>query len=458
MSAVASPCDHRAPYWSILPPVPLMGVGTCLVESVEHYVSRLAWIAGTTPKQICTLPPPFDEPGAGQPGGVSSFCGPTKAYKHRIKKLEALTGIDTIRCGSFLILDELLASSAMGRNSSRQRWCPECFREWDEERSWEPLIWSVDLLSECPQHGCDLEMHCRHCGSTQNLSARYQHRRKCRKCNSELAGQGRTSDRPAYFAWTDSQVLDLIELCATPGQEPIPYSAHKTFVSGLQAVMDSTSELPAVVRAAIGRLQSNLVRGKMTLRTMINLCALQGISVREMLLDPVSASSRPLLDLWHGYRALEYSSGCHDEKIAIYRSCLTEVLKRCRDIYLPSTTFFMRSIGLNRDLARELAPEIYEEYEDAHRRQAKWSKRIEGERAFKVAMLLFSHSSFNPFGPCDTRWAARRIAAAANVSNDLARRVTRAALYSCRALERAKGAPQSQVPSMFVDPGWLRVS
>jgi hypothetical protein len=197
MSSPASSAGPR-PCWTVLPPVPLMGVGTELVESVEHYASRLAWITGTSVDRLCALPSPFDEPAPGKPGGTNRFCGPGKTYQRRIENLEALTGVETIRCGSFLVLEELLATGAIGRSSRRHRWCPECYLAWDEAASWEPLIWKVDLLTTCPIHGCSLEFRCRQCHATQSSTTKYERRRRCRDCGTSLAGRGEVIDWPNH--------------------------------------------------------------------------------------------------------------------------------------------------------------------------------------------------------------------------------------------------------------------
>lgn len=213
--------------------------------------------------------------------------------------------------------------------------------------------------------------------------------------------------------------------------------------------------MPAVVRAAAHRIR-NAGRSLVTLRTLINLCALQGVSIHEMLLDPVGASSRPLIDLWSGYQSLEFPNGRHAAKITAYRACLEEVMKRCAGLYLPSTQFLMREIKLNRDLARELSVDLYEAYEGAHQSQGSETERIHAERAFRNAMDFFNAPGFNPFVPCDIQKIVRRVALSANVPREQAKSITRAALYSRRALERAK-AKMFDLPMLETgESSWLR--
>lgn len=442
--------------WSVLPPLPLMGVGTSQVESVEHYVSRLAWTVGVSVQTLRSLSAPSDDSGSRQVGGSSRFCGPGRYFKGRIENLELLTGVDTIRCGSFWVLDDVLAVTGVGRNTKRHRWCPQCFLSWDQAHSWEPLAWIVDLQLTCAVHGCDLESQCRDCGSAQYIGKGYLRRRQCQRCQSSLAGRGRNVARPAYFAWTEARLAELIQLCATPGQASIPFSAYEAFVRGLVDEGRHERDQPATVRAAVSRVQSNAVRGRVTLRTLVNLCALQGISITDMLLDPGAAASRPLIDLWAGYRSLEFPNGNHAAKMAAYRQCVEEIMKRCEGLYLPSMKVIMRRMNLNRDLARELCVDSYEAYEEAYQRQGPYSMRVHLDRAFLYAMEPFEAPGFNPFGPCDIRKAARRLAAASTLSLERARPIARAALYSRRALERAKAKLMDLPADKFEEGPWLR--
>lgn len=444
--------------WTVLPPLALFGVGTALVESAEHYAARLAHTIGVSVRVLFSLPPPYDEPGYRQVGGASRFCGPGRGFKRRVENLERLTGTDTIRCGSFWVIDDILAVTGAGRNSKRHRWCPQCFLEWDEATSWEPLIWIVDLQLTCPVHGCDLECLCRNCGSNQNVARDYNQRRRCQRCKASLSGRGKITRRPSYFAWAEGRLAELIQLCGTPGQAPFSFSNYEAFVRGLAARKRGKERPPATVRVAIGRIQSNAVRGRVTLRTLVNLCALQGISITEMLLDPQMASSRPLIDLWAGYQALEFPNNSHAAKIAAYGQCIEEMLKQCKGRYLPSMRIVMRRMKLNRDLVRELCVDLYEAYEEAYQKQGAYSTRVHAERAFLRAIEEFEAPSFNPFAPCDTRKVARRVAALSNLTFEHAQSITRSALHTRRALERAKAKLLELPPDKFAEGLWLRQS
>lgn len=203
---------------------------------------------------------------------------------------------------------------------------------------------------------------------------------------------------------------------------------------------------------------SNVVRGRITLRTIVNLCALQGISIEEMLLDPKMASSRPLIDLWAGYQSFEFPNGSHGAKIAAYRRYIGRMLAKCKGLYLPSMQIALRRMKLNRDLVRELCVDLYEAYEEAYQKQGAYSSRIHAERAFKHALEEFEAPGFNPFAPCDLRKITRRVAVRSNFTLQKSQLITRSALYCRLAFERAKAELMGLPVGEFEGGPWLRRS
>lgn len=423
--------------WTPLPPLPLRGLGTSLVESAEHYGARLANAVGISIASLCELASRYGMGGTTRTDGVSSFCGPGRGFKARIEGLERLTGCENLRHGTFWVLDDVLAVAGAGRNSRHHRWCPKCYLEWDDETSWDPLIWIADVQLSCPVHGCDLESKCRVCGTTQRVARSYETRRICHRCDTSLAGSGRVSRRPDRSEWAEERLAELIQMCASPGQTPITLATYETFVRAMVRDRRADGSMPAAVHAALRRVSSNAVRGRVTIRTLINLCALQGTTIPEMLTNPVAAASQPLIDLWSGYTSLEFPNGAHSEKIAAFQDCADEIVDRCSGLYIPSMKPLLRRMKLNRDLVCELCVDAYERYEAARIRQVCRGDRIHSERAFLRALEILEVSTFDPFGPCDLRRLARRVARGANVTLEAARPISRAALYTRRAIERA---------------------
>lgn len=430
-------------FWSVLPPVPLMGVGTTLVESVEHYVIRLAWITGTSVKRIVSLPAPFDEPGIRKTTLASSFCGPGKVYKRRIENLEILTGVETIRCGSFYLLDAILTPGAVGRASGYHRWCPQCYKEWDEATSWEPLQWSIELRITCPDHGCDLEHRCRHCGAKQKPSVRYQSRRNCSKCQRSLAGDGVRSVKPRYVSWAEGQLSKLVELCATPGRNPLPGTTFETFA---RSTMRSASSKPSQSAGALARLvRLNLPRGprkgsgvRVRLHTLINACALQGISVQELLLNPEESGALSFIERWEEYRPLELPSGRDEKGVLVLAGCLEALLATQKKLYLPHPRSAMREINVTRGAVSAVLSDVYDRYMSRYQRQASSGELRRAEQTFLRALNCIKAIRPNPFGPSDGKKARRLVARTLGISVEDAWQVVRCITHWRRVIELAK--------------------
>lgn len=296
----SSAADFR---WSVLPPLTLRGVGTSLVESAEHYAARLVWTAGTSLKQLCTLSPPYRENSSGKIGGLNRFCGPGDVYRERVRNLEHLTGVETIRCGTLMVLEPVLWPWALWSKS--RGWCPECYAQWDDDTSWEPLIWQQSLLQCCPVHACRIACECRSCGRSQDFAVPYGQRRICRRCRQSL-GWTSEPDRPhPRVKWMQRQLEALVELCATPYEPPVSESALSKFIEAVPIDKLPRFWSRLVVRDAMVKSRRRGMHVRAGIDSIIELCAIHGVLAKDMLLDPVGTASKPLLDNWGEEQLLE---------------------------------------------------------------------------------------------------------------------------------------------------------
>lgn len=409
-------------------------------------MSRLAWLSGTTVSKICKLPVPFGEGGTGTVGKTSRFCGPGDTYRQRIRSLELLTGVDTIRCGSFFVLDRLLSTGAAGRFLTGHRWCPICYSEWSDESSWEPLIWRIDLIHVCPLHGCRLMGICPRCHTLPADTPAYAKRRECRSCGKSLGGPGRRTKRSVHDIWIEQQVCELVKFCSTPQQDEVGADVFRVFTEGLAQVALNVDAMPAPLVAAIDRLNDPATGDRTTLRTLVNLCALQGISIVDVLNDPRFAASRPLLDHWRDYSSIDFQDDeRHSKKISAFRICLSRILGQSEGMYLPSIAVLLKAIGLNQDLALERSVDLYQSYKIARLRQGPYSTLIHTDRAFAAAMACIrdlTGKRLSARGPSAA--FVTRIARIANIRGAEAREACQAAWVCGSALWDAKAILRQQ--------------
>lgn len=418
--------------WTALPSLPLRNIGTPLVESAEHYAIRLAWTAGISIRELVRLASPYDEPGTHGINLTSSFCGPGKIYKRRIENLEALTGVENIRCGSFWVLDNLLSKGAVARKAECRRWCPRCFKYWDHELSCEPLLWSVDLTVSCPVHGCDLEDRCGQCGSRQRNCTNYEKRRICRKCKNPLAGEGFSTMRTDYSRWMDHQITELVCFCATPNQPVVDGNTFKLFVQAKRRSDPSRHSREAFHR--IARADGDKVR----LDTLLHACAFQGASVTDLLLQPTMAGTESLALIWRGFKPLELPKNSADAASEAVEHCLALISKGMSERYIPHPRNVLREMNTMRRNLSSSSRTAFEQYLLLYRQQCSVHHSYASDRLFKQVLCFMRIDQRNPFTSPDAKKSCRRLTKAFGLSQEQAHEMYWCTMKFRRAVETAK--------------------
>ena len=354
------------------------------------------------------------------------------------------------------MIEPLLGKFALGKEVRDRRWCPECYRCWDDDTMYEPLLWDISILSDCPVHLCAMEDSCRNCGARQRMETPYEKRRVCRQCGVTLGLPGKFTKRFAYHRWVDRQVCEVIEFCSAPDARQVSPDVYRAYLNGLALQQVGNNSIPASVKYMTKEQRANNFKGRKTsLRSMVNMCSLQAVSVVEMLHDPQAAASKCLLNLWGNYGELPMTSGAHTRKAFAFHVTARVLLRECRGKYLPPAELFLRAINLNEDLARELHPSIYAKYQEAYFAQGTQTQLIHRRRALTAALQVISRCSshLRGFG-------------ISNLANEVSREsaVTRAdalvALTSAIALRRAMRRVErlTKQPSIeaLENPIWTR--
>lgn len=442
--------------WTALPPVELRGRGTAMVESTSSYAVRLAWISGVKIRQIVML---INKAG----GRVSSdqhatvFSGLGKMFEFYIDGLEKLTGVKDLRCGSFWVLRETMSTYSLGKVRERRRWCSECYLSWDIDESWEPLVWDIAALADCPIHGCEIEDECRDCGAIQTATCSYQARRFCHRCGGALGKPGRVVKRANFQRWVDKQACEIVELCTSPSQKQIPADTYQTYIQLLRDNVLSSKEIPGFLMDAIRLSAKQEAEGEKTsLRKMINMCALQAVGVVEMLQDPVAASSKCLINLWDSFEELPLAFGAHRRKAFAFGSAARALLKLCPDGQLPPADMVLRAIKMNEDLARELHGNVYATYQAKYRSQGTPTQRHHSRRALLVCLELLRGK--NRVIGQGQRILIAEVGQKANVSLQVARNAVWSAIWFRRVVKRVSKLMMEPRSSAVEDPVWLTVA
>lgn len=437
-------------YWTALPPFPLRGVGTPLVESLSTYIIRIG--------ENCGLPlTTFRRHISRMIGRSASLAPDEPAFDESVHALEKLTGVENLVAGSFRWIRDVIEQKSLTSRRHERRWCPVCYLRWSED-SWEPLIWSLDLIQRCTEHGCTLESACHACHAPQSLSTPYARRRTCAKCHQVLGHNAPIVALSQYQEWVERQVLDVITLCSTPSQPALPQDTIYKYVVGLEVTARAMPSPPLRVKELISLRKIGLQRFKrVRLRVLINLCSLQAVPLRQVLMDPCGSASAPLLDLWESFSFLPMSFGPQFVKAHAFEFVLRKLLRRLEGHCLPAMTEVLHFVELTCEQAKDLKPEIYLRYQAAYAKQAGPNQQTPARRALRVAIrLLTDNETLGTRGHHRKLDYVGTIALNARVPLELARKGLATAKEVRRILREAQLLMTRCNPPALENSGWTK--
>ena len=439
--------------WTAFPPLPLRGIGTELVESYEHYFLHMAWRTGWSARQLSTV---INQDGAasGEPL-PPSFYLMDERRESQILTLERLTGNPYLRHGTLWVLKNVLNMRGLyGGMGAARRWCPACYKHWEQGESWEPLIWSLPYVSRCPIHRCDLVCECSHCGEKQRRDTPLEQRLECQSCGGALGCDGDSPERPKFYDWVDTQLLELVKTCATPGQEPFASDTLAQFADDVASNARFRRELQKV-RKCLGLQPGEAIGKAPSLTALINLSAMLGTSVLDLLERPKEAICEPLLDIWKGFHWLCDPFAKKDDSVRVARWLVKKLLRRGRRWHLPSMRVLTKDIQVAPSRLKAFDPETYGEYLDAYRKQCSPSSRYARGVAFAEARGIIKVT--NPHMCTHQRmwWLPRDIEKRAHVSLDDAFQACCGAIiysrYLAQAVRHATGAIAAKDDTRWIE-------
>lgn len=210
-----------------------IGTGTPLVESFTSYISRLANAHSVLLRTLVTdeiLPnlnrthlyhkgqPVYDQLTTfwKRSAMLNGTCSTASNWVHTI---EQLTQRNDLRFLTMLIFANVLSWRELVRPT--QAWCPLCYNVWRKTGQviYQPLIWQLSVIDNCPQHQTPLRLHCpyKDCGrSLPPLAPRLQPG-YCTHCNRWLGNslesedcQALNRDEQEWQIWLEQVVGDLL--------------------------------------------------------------------------------------------------------------------------------------------------------------------------------------------------------------------------------------------------------
>lgn len=236
-----------------------VGIGTLLVESLSGYVARLAdahavSVGDLVGRELVAF--------ASKPLiSFGQFMKQNRATSHGFHaQAQAINGLGESPQTWTAALEKatqrttlrFLTMSAFNGVLSRQRvlrkvraWCPGCYEDWRETGKviYEPLIWTIGLVTLCHHHLQPLVERCRLCGRQSAPLAVYSRPGYCSHCQEWLGNSGR-QDSPVigqetnFEFWRAREIGELLR-CA-PTLDSLPLS--DILSCNLRACVDAVAQ------------------------------------------------------------------------------------------------------------------------------------------------------------------------------------------------------------------------
>lgn len=318
-----------------------IGEGTPYIESITSYVMRLAQAHCLTTGNLLIheILPLYNRAYLiGQLHNISNFWR-TAAVLHStnsstrdfVQILEKLTLRSDLTFLTMLSWKEII--SWRGLIKQKRAWCPSCYNHWQANRQvvYEPLIWSLEVLSICPVHKTPLARNCPNskCAQSQPFLANKARPGYCAYCESWLGSSFETSSRDASqinqdeVNWQSWIITVLEELFANIPQ--ITQLSLNNFSMAINNYVQNAAD--GNMSAAVRQLQVSDVtllfwkRGEQfpQLGTLLQVCHQLGVSPLQFLSGVGFGEVSPKNRLWTGYqgwaRPKEHYRKFENEKI-----------------------------------------------------------------------------------------------------------------------------------------------
>jgi hypothetical protein len=106
--------------------------------------------------------------------------------------------------------------STRGLFTKHQKWCPQCFLQWQSSSAtiYLPLLWQFHHVTVCLQHQCQLETNCPHCAKPHHPLARKLQPGFCPSCHGWLGTTVVNDKQPALDAIDVSSCQHIQKLIA----------------------------------------------------------------------------------------------------------------------------------------------------------------------------------------------------------------------------------------------------
>lgn len=381
-------------FWTPLPPLTPIDLGTPYVESGEHYFSRLCHLLRIGHRPLCRM---VDNVAGLSPKTIvaaSKWNGPGSSSRRRILALEELTGVSSLRHTTFWALEDVLSNYGltMASNPTR-RWCPVCIA--DNGPQVERLIWTVSAVTRCKIHDVYLENLCPSCGAASRFGMSFLKRRNCSLCGMPLWGKGRPYDGPIFYKWVDQMIEGLVDVATSlDTRTSFPQSNLQTLFARLLALIDQGELIvPRHLRKEFRQTLKEKISGqKTTVATLLNIAAVLGVTPAELIVSPEGVVNARLLNDTLKFHSLPLTQTFNTSAIRLLANCLQDLMQNHFGM-LPPVHLVARQFQVHVSTLRAYYPEVKASYIEARATTSALSFRNSFRIGFQTALHLLGSGS-----------------------------------------------------------------
>lgn len=440
-----------SPAITLFPPLALREDDDGNVESLDHYLVRLADCLGISVLSVFRMLASRSSAGGLPSRDVANrnaWIGPSPRTAECVSSLIQATGVPDLYRGTFRNLSLVLSGIGFANcnaSANARKWCPRCYLDWEDSSSFEPLYWSFGALSTCPLHRCRMRSRCRHCGCRQHHGSGYRTRRRCRSCLAPLGEPANAIGVADYEAWVDMQCV-MTAHAASITERVIAPNNFDLYFERVLARWQEGEPVAAYVKASMSNLQRRWKKGERHLRPTfvqyLNFASFHGTNVDEILLSPDSAAAEPLIEGARNSFTRYTLRRPLIQTLDALREAFDNLL--ASDIpYLPTAATVCAFFEVDYSYVRERMKDAADSYSNTLVRQGRRHSKQELRRAFACAISL--HESNSGASPSrDVEDTLRIISTRARCGIEVATCAHRAAGIALSARSQASPAGRRQ--------------
>jgi hypothetical protein len=227
-----------------------------------------------------------------------------------VQTLESLTKQRGLHVLTILAWAKVFPLASLIR--TKRAWCPGCLEEWRTSGHviYEPLLWAVQAVKICVQHGCQLETDCPKCTKTSPWLGWRSRSGYCTHCQQWLgtkrAGQGKNEQEMKWLHWSADQVGIL--LASVPSLKKFP--ARECINERLVSVLEQVSQGRKMTFARLVGLSPKLVGNWFYhqqlpgVENLLRVCFAVNLSLQDLFMEKqitCALRSEGMQDLWSSH-------------------------------------------------------------------------------------------------------------------------------------------------------------